>query len=308
MPSRQAMSCGTPSSPASAASTRASRAAARRANQRSPKWAARVSRRIQRRSSSKTISMRPRASDLRSSVRRPDMTGPSMDASILAQAGAWSRPRTGLHRAVGDPGRIIDEAFVIGPRRIQGQAEQALRQAQGERYVVDSVRGERVEPRSESTPSAMPQREPGVDRWPCHGTVLAKAGSRLGHLRSRRLLVACVGGAQQVVEVPDTALASGAQASGVIGAGRETLLHRLADGDVLDLHFVAELRVARDPRLRLFVFRVVEIELDAATTRTQRDDPIGLQSTGHDVEHDVGIDVVVERLAFAVEGSAVAQR
>src|SRR5262245_11146287 len=78
--------------------------------------------------------------------------------------------------------------------------------------------------------------------------------------------VIAVRGPQQVVEVLHAGLPLRAQPPGVIAARRQSALHRLADRDVLGLHFVAEREVLLPPRLflRVAARRIEVVEVDAA--------------------------------------------
>src|SRR5690606_33893906 len=91
----------------------------------------------------------------------------------------------------------------------------------------------------------------------------------------------CIRRAQQVVEMPDAALAFRAQASALVTARGEAALHRFADQYIFHLHLITELGVAGNARLRLVILCVMEIKLDAATLHAQRQDAIGLQATRH---------------------------
>src|SRR6185437_2780204 len=64
-----------------------------------------------------------------------------------------------------------------------------------------------------------------------------------------------IGRAQQVLEMPNAAFARRAQPAGSVVARGQTLLHRLADRDVLVLHLVAEVLVGGNARLGALVLR-----------------------------------------------------
>ena len=119
--------------------------------------------------------------------------------------------------------------------------------------------------------------------------------------RAHRRHAAARGSATHLLRASDTP-------PGVVEARRQSFLHRLADRDVLDLDLVAETLVLLDARQRLGVLRVVVVEFDAAPVGAERQDAIGLQPPGHDVQHHVRVDEVIERLAVAVDAVVVAQR
>src|SRR5437868_15033409 len=74
------------------------------------------------------------------------------------------------------------------------------------------------------------------------------------------LFMAGIRGAQQVVEMPDAALALGIQAPRAVGTGRQPALHLLADVDVLGLDLVAEGLLGHDAGLHVGLVGVVIVE------------------------------------------------
>ncbi len=108
--------------------------------------------------------------------------------------------------------------------------------------------------------------------------------------------------------MPDAALAPGAQAAGLVEPGLEPALDRFADRHILVLDRVAERTILVDPGHRARILQVIIVELDPATTRSQRQHAIGLHAPGHHVQHHVGVDEEVERLAVTIYGVGVAQR
>ena len=110
-----------------------------------------------------------------------------------------------------------------------------------------------------------------------------------------------VGPPEQVVKVLDTAFATEIEPAGLVLPRREPPLHGLADSDVLLLDLVAELPVALHRRRRPPAALVVVVELDDAALRASRQHAIDLQPPRKDVQHQVRIYEVVERLARAIQ-------
>lgn len=95
-----------------------------------------------------------------------------------------------------------------------------------------------------------------------------------------------------------------ADPSPVVRSGSKATLHVLADGNVFGLNEVAEFNVARHLIRRPWGFDVVVkiIENNVGAVGTARDDQVDLKATSRQVQHEIGINAVVDHFCLIVLG------
>ena len=97
---------------------------------------------------------------------------------------------------------------------------------------------------------------------------------------------------QQAVEEVLAGFAARGKTAGGVGAGREAALDGFADADVFVLDFFA----ASDARL-VGDIGEVEVENDFRFTKASRDHEVRVHGARISIDHEVGIDPVVQGLA-----------